>query len=331
MSDSFEAGVVGVDRVSAQESAVSMSQSSRKPRSAWRRRELLRLLPAAAAFCLIGGISLARGTVPSAPDPAARQPDAPLRFLAIADSGSGNSNQRAVADRMAELHGRQPVDLVVMGGDNIYPDGNLGRAKKTFSDPYRSLLTSGVPFHAVLGNHDIRTANGTPQVTYQPFGMKGRWYTLRRGPVEFFMLDTNVNADWGRQLPWLTQALASSVTPWKVVVGHHPIYSAGHYGNDKSAIRRLTPLFQKYGVQLYINGHEHNYERTKPINGTTYLIVGGAGAWLRPVRPNSRTAKAISTYSFAELQANQNQLTIQAWDLKGKLIDRAVLQRRAGA
>jgi hypothetical protein len=96
----------------------------------------------------------------------------------------------------------------------------------------------------------------------------------------------------GRQLPWLTQALAASVAPWKVVVGHHPLYSAGHYGDDKIAIRRLTPLFQKYGVQLYINGHEHNYERTQAIDGTTYLIVGGAGAWLRPVRPNGRTAKA---------------------------------------
>jgi len=87
-------------------------------------------------------------------------------------------------------------------------------------------------------------------------------------------------------------------------------------------------LFQKYGVQLYINGHEHNYERTQSIDGTTYLTVGGAGAWLRPVRPNGRTAKAVSTYSFAELHASRDELTIQAWDFKGKSIDRAVLRRR---
>jgi len=305
-----------------------MGQPRSQLPSLWRRRDLLRLLPAAAAFFLVGGIGLGRGIGDLPPDPASRQAGASLHFLAIADSGSGNANQRAVADRMAEVHEREPVDLVLMGGDNIYPDGNLRRVKKTFSDPYRVLLESKVPFHAVLGNHDIRTANGTPQVGYAPFGMEGRWYSLRRGPVEFFMLDTNVNADWRRQMPWLTKALAASVAPWKVVVGHHPLYSAGHYGDDKLAIRRLTPLFQKYGVQLYINGHEHNYERTQSIDGTTYLTVGGAGAWLRPVRPNGRTAKAVSTYSFAELHASRDELTIQAWDFKGKSIDRAVLRRR---
>lgn len=249
-----------------------------------------------------------------------------LRFFAIADSGSGNSNQQAVADRMAERHRRDPVDLVVMGGDNIYPDGDLKRVEKTFSRPYRALLQAGVPFHAVIGNHDIRTGNGDPQVAYRPFGMGGRYYTLRRGPVQFFMLDTNVTADWSRQLPWLERALTASTAPWKVVVGHHPIVSAGHYGDDPRARERLGPLFRRHGVQLYINGHEHNYERTRPVDGTTYLIVGGAGAWLRPVRPNARSAKALSAYSFAELTATPGRLTIQAWDRDGRQIDSAVLR-----
>jgi 3',5'-cyclic AMP phosphodiesterase CpdA len=303
------------------------------------RRGLLALAPLAAGAALLFAITLGGATQDQAPSP---QPEpAPpmaaetgpeltqLRFLAIADSGSGNANQRAVALRMNEVHGRSPVDLVVMGGDNIYPDGNIKRVGKTFLEPYRELLKAGVPFHAVLGNHDIRSGNGNPQVAFAPLGMKGRWYTLRRGPVEFFMLDTNVTTPWEQQLPWLRQALASSDAPWKVAVGHHPIYSSGHYGDDAAAIARLTPLFRRYGVQLYINGHEHNYERTQPIAGTTYLIVGGSGAYLRPVRPNARSARAVSTYSFAELSATEDTLSIQAWDSQGRRIDNATLRRSA--
>ncbi|MEB3262925.1 MAG: metallophosphoesterase [Synechococcus sp.] len=252
-----------------------------------------------------------------------------LRFFALADTGSGNANQQAVADRMAERHRRDPVDLVLLGGDNIYPNGNLSLVESTFERPYRALRQAGVPFHAVLGNHDIRTSNGTPQLRYRPFGMGGRWYALRRGPVAFFLLDTNANADWTQQLRWLEGALQASTAPWKVVVGHHPIYSAGHYGDQPALIERLTPLFRRHGVQLYINGHEHSYERTRPINGTTYLIVGGGGAWLRPIRANARSAKALSAYSFAELSASASRMEIRAFDLKGHLIDQASLSPRS--
>jgi 3',5'-cyclic AMP phosphodiesterase CpdA len=250
-----------------------------------------------------------------------------LRFLATGDSGSGNAHQRAVGQRMAEVHRRAPVDLVLMAGDNIYPSGDLALVESTFRRPYGTLLQSGVPFHAVLGNHDIRTANGTRQIAYAPFGMKGRWYTLRRGPVQFFLLDTNVNAPWQHQRPWLQQALAASTAPWKVVVGHHPIRSSGFYGDDPAAIARLTPLFRRYGVQLYINGHDHHYERTRPIDGTTYLTVGNGGAQLRAVLPNANTARALSTYGFTELSATADRLRIDAWDSQGRRIDQAELLR----
>ena len=254
-------------------------------------------------------------------------PGESLRWLAVADTGGGNEEQRSVGRAMTAVNRARPVDLVVLGGDNIYPNGDISQAKEKFTIPYKGLLDAGVPFHAVLGNHDIRTANGNPQIAYPPFGMTGRWYTLRRGPVEFFMLDTNVNADWGRQLPWLREALAASKAPWKVVVGHHPIYSSGFYGNDEVARDRLAPLFRTARVQLYINGHDHNYERSKPLAGTTYLVVGGGGAYLRDVSPGPNSARAISVHSFAELTAGKDTLEIQAWDVNGRSIDRAVLDR----
>ena len=256
---------------------------------------------------------------------------ATLRFLATADSGSGDANQRAVGQAMARLQQQRPVDLVILAGDNIYPSGDVALLEPTFLRPYRPLLQAGVPFHAVLGNHDIRTNHGEGQLKEPLFGMAGRWYKLQRGPVDFFMIDTNVDAAWQHQLPWLKKALASSTAPWKIVVGHHPLISSGFYGDDPSGLRRLAPLFERYGVQLFINGHEHHYERSQPIRGTTYLIVGGGGAALRPVQPGPRSARALSVYSFAELEATRQSLTIRGWDSKNTLIDQVVLSNAASA
>jgi 3',5'-cyclic AMP phosphodiesterase CpdA len=309
-----------------------------------KRRRLLQLLGwgllGGGAGRLGAGVNAAgaqlQPNAPSTPPPPPNLPAATalprLHVLVTADFGSGNRQQRSVAGQMAALHRRDPVDLVILGGDNIYAgpgwrDGDLKGVAATFERPYRELIASGVPFHAVLGNHDIRTANGNPQLSYPGFGMKGRWYGVRRGPVEFFMLDTNGNTDWTRQLRWLDGALMASSAPWKVVVGHHPIYSAGHYGDDARLIARLGPILARHGVQLYINGHEHNYERTRAIAGTTYLTVGGGGASLRPVTANSRTARAASVHSFVELIVNGRSLTINGIDSQGQLLDTATLRR----
>lgn len=290
------------------------------------RRALLHGLPAT----LIAG-SLLLGWKPGLSEPVAQSPNADskatVRFLAVADTGSGDANQRAVGQQMAAVHKRKPVQLVVLGGDNIYPSGNLALVEATFLRPYGELLRAGVPFHAVLGNHDIRTGNGAPQVAYKPFGMSGRYYNLRRGPVELFMLDTNVNADWQRQLSWLRTVLARSRAPWKVVVGHHPIYSSGFYGNDPHMAAKLSSLMRRHGVQLYINGHDHNYERSHPIEGVTYLVVGGGGASLRPVISTAQTARAASVFSFAEIEAGPRELKLWAWDNNGRQIDQAVIAR----
>lgn len=283
----------------------------------FRRRHLLRLALGSAAALFSSQRALARTAGGGER----------LHWLATADSGSGDRHQLAVGAAMGALHGRDPADLVILGGDNIYNEGEMSRVVAAFERPYRELLRAGVPFHAVLGNHDIRTSNGSGQLAYRGFGMGGRWYALRRGPVEFFLIDTNGNAAWQHQMPWLKRSLAASNAPWKVVVGHHPIYSSGFYGNDRAAIARLTPLFRRHGVQLYINGHDHNYERSRPIDGTTYLTVGNGGASLRPVAPGPNSLRAFSLHGFSSLHADSERLTIEAFQSNGSRLDRGVINR----
>jgi 3',5'-cyclic AMP phosphodiesterase CpdA len=251
-----------------------------------------------------------------------------LRFVSVADTGTGAKGQYAVARAMNFYHKQKPYDLVILAGDNIYNNGEMEKIGEVFERPYQPLLKQGVKFHACLGNHDIRTANGDPQVKYAGFNMKGRYYTFRRGIVQFFALDTNSNADWKNQLSWLEKELSVSDAAGKVVFGHHPIYASGHYGSNPEFIKTFTPLFKKYGVQLYINGHEHHYERTRAINGTTYIICG-AGAGNRPVGRSEWTEYSTSDLSFAAYEVYKDRIEVRAIATNNRVFDQGIIQLKS--
>ncbi|WP_250123175.1 metallophosphoesterase [Chroococcidiopsis sp. CCMEE 29] len=260
------------------------------------------------------------------PTIAKSSPIAPiLRFVSVADTGTGAQGQYAVAKAMTQYRRQNSYDFVLLAGDNIYNNGEIEKISAVFERPYQPLLKQGVKFHACLGNHDIRTANGEPQVRYPGFNMQGRYYTFRRDPVQFFALDTNSNADWKTQLVWLEQELSRSNSSWKIVFGHHPVYSSGHYGVSQTFIKTLAPLFQKYGVQLYINGHDHNYERTRAMNGTTYLVCG-AGAGVRPVGRSAWTEYSASQLSFAAFDVYSDRIEISGIDTKNRVFDQGIIQ-----
>lgn len=244
-----------------------------------------------------------------------------LRFAVLGDVGRANRNQYKLAHTLSCYSQLNPFSLVLLAGDNIYEHGEIEKIKATFELPYQQLLQQDVKFYAVLGNHDIRTKNGAEQISYKKFNMQGRYYTFSRGKVKFFALDTNPEAPWLKQLSWLEQELAITEQPWKIVFGHHQIYSSGKYGINSELINKLTPLFSRYDVQLYINGHEHHYERTKVIARTTYL-TSGAGAKLRPVGKSDWTAYSVSRLSFAVIEVYANRLEILGVDTDGKVFDR---------
>lgn len=248
-----------------------------------------------------------------------------LRFVSVADTGTGAAGQYAVAKAMTAYHQKNPYNLVILAGDNIYNNGEIEKINAVFERPYQQLLKQGVKFQACLGNHDIRTNNGVPQTKYPGFNMQSRrYYTFNRGQMQFFALDTNHNAEWKKQLVWLEKELAKSTATWKVVFGHHPIYASGHYGSNPVFIQRFTPLFKKYNVQLYINGHEHHYERTIAIDGTTYLITG-SGAGTRDVGKNTWTAYSASQLAFAAYDVYPDRIEIKGIGTNHQIFDQGVI------
>jgi 3',5'-cyclic AMP phosphodiesterase CpdA len=253
------------------------------------------------------------------------------RFAVIADTGTSSKNQYAVGRAMTRYHEQNPFDTVLMVGDNIYNNGEISKIKDVFELPYADLLSRKVKFYAALGNHDVRTDNGDRQVEYPQFNMQGKhYYTHGRGDVKFFVLETSSLVDRQspervKQLDWLDRELAASKAKWNIVYGHHNIYSAGVYKIDAAMKADVAPILKKHKVRLWINGHDHNYQRSKPIDGTTYLVCGGGGAGLYPVQAQSWTAFAQSVHSFGIVEVYQDQILLTGINSKGETIDRGLV------
>lgn len=102
--------------------------------------------------------------------------------------------------------------------------------------------------------------------------MPGRWYSWRSGPALVVVLDST-RPDDPEQLDWLERTLASTDATWRIVALHHPPYSSGWHGSATDVREAFQPIFERYGVQLVLAGHDHDYQRSVPINGITYVCL----------------------------------------------------------
>jgi len=252
-----------------------------------------------------------------------------FRFAVIGDSGTGGRHQYEVGARLADFQKIFGFKTVVMLGDNIYGSDTPDDYRKKFELPYKALLSSGVKFHAALGNHDSPT-----QAFYELFNMDGRrYYTFRpHDGIRFFSLDSSVMDKV--QFEWLEKELANSRSKWKIVYLHHPLYSSGgRHGSDLLLRKVLEPLFVKYGVSMVLAGHDHFYERIKPQQGIHHFVVGGS-AKLRPgnVLRTNLTAKAFDRdKSFALMEIDGDTLHFHAISRTGQTVDSGSFHLTSGS
>jgi hypothetical protein len=252
-------------------------------------------------------------------------PKGPVRFVAFGDSGTGSEAQYRVAAQMKAEYDRHPFYFALMLGDNIYPNGNVRKyGNERFLLPYKPLLDSGVQFKPALGNHDTSGRFTRENITF--FHMPSPYYDYVVGDMHFYALNTD-NFDQTQQL-WLKQRLSISKEPWKIVYGHHPVYSSGYHGSSTVLQRDLKPLLEIYGVNLYMSGHDHNYERFAPKNGVTYVVSGGGGAAVRPFQRIEQGSQVrVSTHHFILFERSGKTLRFRAINDQGQVIDAGQIDR----
>lgn len=265
-----------------------------------------------------------------------------VRAVVIGDFGySGEeSGQSEVARAIEALHSKRPFLVGLTVGDNFYPSGVESTSdphwKSEFHDQYDRLA---IPFYASLGNHDYM-GNPQAQVDYtrspdnRTWRMPFRYYTFAAGPVRFFALDTDEGTigllrskPWSQQQrSWLSEQLSKhSSARWKVVYGHHPIFSDGHHGDTKRLYQQLLPILRQHKVDVYLAGHDHDMQHFE-MEGTQFFVVGGGGKEIRNVK-KKRAVYAESTHGFMDLEAGESQLVLRLVGGDGRLLHSKTLKK----
>lgn len=231
-----------------------------------------------------------------------------LHLAVVGDVGDAGSRLDLIASAVAKVDGRAAFDGLVVLGDDAYPSGDPNELDSTVFGPFAPVLDRGAELFAVLGNHDVMHGNG-PAVA-AALGMPGRWWAAHLGDVLLVGLDSN-QPDDPRQMAWLERTLATANEPWRIVALHHPPYSSGYHGSNGEVQAAFAPLFERYGVQLVLSGHEHDYQRSVPIDGTTYVVSGGASG-SRGTGEEAFTAAAYGWLHFVELSLFPDRIVVRA-------------------
>lgn len=273
--------------------------------------------------------------------------DDAVDVLAFGDSGWGSPAQLDLAARME----KRSWDLAVHVGDVAYRDGSEEDFTERHFRVYRDLLAR-VPFFPTPGNHDVRPAGGGGDAYDRAFAWPGeerpgRFYTFRWGRVRFVSLDTSsdpaisaLEEAGGRQYRWLertlAEAAADTTVDWTVVYTHRPIYTgaagAGRNPPTEELREALEPLFLEHGVDVVLAGHDHHYQRTRPLRrgrvvepgcGPVHFVTGGGGATRhgRSVAPAPQRARVSLAYHFLDLELGRGRGLGTAVGRDGETVD----------
>ncbi|MFF7964566.1 purple acid phosphatase family protein [Streptomyces sp. NPDC007903] len=232
---------------------------------------------------------------------------APFTFTAFGDEGVG---YHGLANN-ALILGQNPA-FHLHAGDIAYGDpAGAGKTTDTGFDSrtwdqflhQTESVAKQIPWMPAYGNHDM-------EAWYSPNGYGGeeaRWslpdngpdaanlpgvYSFVYGNTAVISLDANdisyeipanLGISGGTQTTWLEGQLkkyrAARDVDFVVVFFHHCAYCTSTAHASEGGVRQeWVPLFEKYTVDLVINGHNHQYERTDVIKGDTVvkkLPIGG--------------------------------------------------------
>jgi hypothetical protein len=215
----------------------------------------------------------------------------------------GDEATGALVDSVMRVDSAQLVqDLVITLGDNAYPSGPQGVANdfpRCFSPSWgRPRIMRAI--RPSPGNHDYDSGTGDPYFQY--FGARagpagkgyysfdvGQWHFLSLNSELYFEAGTAAQAK--AQEDWLRDDLQRHRALCTAAYFHRPLFGSAAYGGIHE-VKPLWDIMYAAGVDLVLNGHEHNYERFRPqtpagvsdsARGIVEIVVGTGGGALRTI------------------------------------------------
>lgn len=203
-----------------------------------------------------------------------------------------------------------------------------------------------VPFMPVTGNHD--EVDGVADRYISHFNLpdngvesstEGTTYSFDYGSAHVIVLNTESNIK--KQTKWLEKDLANTDKPWKIVALHRGAYGGNTYGK----IEDWVTVFDKYAVDLVLQGHNHEYARSFPLRdgeivgdggnivnnreGTVYVVTNTAGQKFNEKKEDQfyhQVHFQNRKQMFAGVTIQDHTLTFRAYDVDDKKLDEFVIQ-----
>ncbi|HEY4241096.1 MAG TPA: metallophosphoesterase family protein [Kofleriaceae bacterium] len=261
----------------------------------------------------------------TAPDVTAH-PDATVAIGFVGDSRGGYDTWAMELD---QIKSRSP-DLILFSGDAV----TIGITQTEWEDYFgrAESLFANVPVISAHGNHELNAINYYSQMALpgdqQNFG------------VDYGFMHVTVANDTPENPDDIQGAFhdaisadftASDAARWKLFMHHQPMWSAStRHGSSTALQAAWQPLVDAHHIDLVLNGHDHDYEVTKPMNGTVaqtdsstgtvYVVAGSSGAELYQNGTQYWTQYSEETYSGAIITISHDMLDMQAFRPDGTAI-----------
>ena len=263
-------------------------------------------------------------------------PNAEVAMLVIGDTRDGYSTW---GNTLAQAFAKMQPDIVLFDGDGT----TLGPIQDEW-EAWFAAVAPELPLAPMIlahGNHDVSAVNWFSQ-----FAMPGDEQNFA---VDFGAVHLTVANDTPIDLSDLTGSLKQTLdtnlkagmgSPWNILMHHKPMYSAaaGPHPTDVTLMRQAwLDVVDADAVDVVFNGHDHDYERSKPMHGdkvqpttagaTVYVVVGSAGADLYDKGSDYWTAFSEKTYCFAIVRVRQGSFQMTAYRDDGSMLDSMMITK----
>jgi chitodextrinase len=215
-------------------------------------------------------------------------PGSPFIVVAAGDGADGSTNENKVTNEIVSINPNLFLYLgdVYFSGTDTEFYNNYGSGSNFYSQ-FRSITDPTV------GNHEYLTTNAAGYFNY--WNNIPPYYSFNAGGWHFVSINSNLSkvggsSTSGPEYTWLAADLAANSSLCTIAYYHHPLYNIGPEGPDTN-MANIWKLLAQNGVSLVLNGHDHDYQRWKALdgsgnpssNGITEIIVGTGGHGIQTI------------------------------------------------
>lgn len=275
---------------------------------------------------------------------------APFSFISMGDIQTDYSLLWQMLSTIQSRH--SDIKFYLFSGDMVGDGENRNQWDLMLNTA--DTLFAGKPTAVAMGNHDSHYVNDETQTLifaeyfHQPHN--GPWdlpihhaYSFTYSNAYFIVLNTNDDTE--QQTFWLKAQLAQARAnsyQWLIVMFHHPVYTMHQRRTYTDLQEQWAPLFDEYGVDLVLTGHDHAYMRTAALKnhkpapegetGTIYVINNSSDKHYSPKKLPQTLVELKDTPLYIKIDCGTTEegrvfLRYRAIDLEGRVHDEFRLEK----